>query len=184
MIQLIQTVYLLLAGVATLLMLVFDFAAYNQEVNLEGASATIEWTVGASGITAELEGHEIEEAGEVEQHFSRLSAFFQAGRTAIIALGFFSLILIFLYKNRKVQSTLTMLNLVFHLLALVLMIGGGRFGEELLMDEMQGVFGDAGLSFSPLAGYFMPAVSCALLFLAWRAIRRTEKLVRSVDRIR
>jgi len=86
--------------------------------------------------------------------------------TVIIILG--SLITIFLFKNRKLQLRLTLFCLFFSLIVIALYF-------LQVKNYTQGSYS--------LSAIFAIAVP-VLLILAARGIRRDEKLVRSLDRIR
>jgi hypothetical protein len=182
MIQRIQTVYLALAGIAIILLLFMPFAEYTLTANEMEAEAV--WTIGADGIALATDGREVPQASAIIEKLGKLDQFFMIGKSAIIALAFLAFIIIFLYKKRKMQMRLAMLLIVSCVLAMALMVAGGRVGEEILGDKVGQLGLDASISFSPVVGYFLPAVALAFAFLAWRAIRRDEKLVKSVDRIR
>ena len=87
----------------------------------------------------------------------------------------FSLLAIFLYKNRPTQLKLTyigiILSLVFPLVA------------YLIFNSLAGITADAaGFSFQP--GLFLPGISLIMGFLAIRSIRKDDRLVKSMDRLR
>jgi hypothetical protein len=86
--------------------------------------------------------------------------------TPILGLGCF--IIIFLYKNRKLQFRLTIAMLVLSILNLVVYFT--RLGKFLNGD----------LSFSAIFALTIPI----FLFLAARGIRKDERLVKSLDRLR
>jgi hypothetical protein len=92
------------------------------------------------------------------------------------ASSLFALITIFLYKNRKVQVKFTY-TLIF--LAIVFLLFGSwilykNFAESMCLDA---------LDYAP---FFIVSALVMLIFapLALRAIKKDEKLVRSLDRIR
>ncbi|MDN5203325.1 DUF4293 domain-containing protein [Fulvivirgaceae bacterium BMA10] len=82
---------------------------------------------------------------------------------------------IFRYTNRLTQIKLGALNA----LLLAGCMGSAVYfafqGEKLLLENIQGQY---------KMGFFMPAAALVLNMLANRFIRRDEKLVRSVDRLR
>lgn len=86
------------------------------------------------------------------------------------------LVAVFLYKNRLAQSRLTSFGM-FAATILAVMLAAQFF---FLANET----GDAMKTVSYQAGVGMPAVAVVLLWLANRAIRRDEALVRSADRLR
>ncbi|TAD99559.1 MAG: DUF4293 family protein, partial [Bacteroidetes bacterium] len=83
---------------------------------------------------------------------------------------------LFSYQNRQRQMLLNLLNTLF----LVAIMGTNTYlvisvGENLFSDPVQGSFG---------LGFFTPAIAMVLNSIANRFIRRDEKLVKSVDRLR
>ena len=94
-------------------------------------------------------------------------------------IGLFSLgglllfIAIFLFNNRKRQMGVALFGSVLILLGLILI-------PVLLFMEGQSVID----MLSVQAGMFIPAVAVILGLLARRAIRKDEKLVQSMDRLR
>lgn len=135
MIQRIQTVWLLLAAVVTLLTLKFPFYSGQQE----------------NGLFAELNG---------------TSGFFPFAIT--IATTVLALVCIFLYKNRKTQAWVALSALALQLLQLVLLYNKTH------------VFIQGNFSLSALLYLLAPV----FFVFAWMGIRRDEKLVRSMDRLR
>ncbi len=96
--------------------------------------------------------------------------------TMIITLLAF--ICIFLFKKRKLQFRLTLLNFFFSIGLVVL--------QYFLIEEMKdGLTMDQMLNSSTyLPAAFLSIPIIILLFLAARGIRKDEKLVRSLDRLR
>lgn len=92
-----------------------------------------------------------------------------------IAGAVFSFLAILLYKNRPTQMKLTyigiILSLVFPLVA------------YLIFNSLAGIAADTvGFSFQP--GLFLPGISLIMGFLALRSIRKDDRLVKSMDRLR
>lgn len=96
--------------------------------------------------------------------------------TMIITLLAF--ICIFLFKKRKLQFRLTLLNFFFSIGLVVL--------QYFLIEEMKdGLTMDQMLNSSTyLPAAFLSIPIIILLFLAARGIRKDEKLLRSLDRLR
>jgi hypothetical protein len=89
-----------------------------------------------------------------------------------------SLVAIFLYKKRKVQLRLTIIDLLFCLgLIAVQYLEIAAFEQQLKDAAML-----ASSTYLPAA--FLPILLVILLFLAARGIFRDEKLVKSLDRLR
>jgi heme/copper-type cytochrome/quinol oxidase subunit 4 len=82
----------------------------------------------------------------------------------------------FLFKNRPVQSRITSIGMFAATIVAVMLAVQFFF----MMDEM----GPSMSNVRYQAGVGMPAVSVLLLWLANRAIRKDEALVRSSDRLR
>jgi ABC-type polysaccharide transport system permease subunit len=91
---------------------------------------------------------------------------------AFVLSAFISLVAIFLYRNRKLQTVVNRLNIMLNLVLL------GVFVYRAL-----NVSGEAAVSEKGI-GMFIPILSIVLLVLANRAIRKDEQLVKSVDRLR
>lgn len=90
----------------------------------------------------------------------------------------FSLILIFLFRNRILQMRLTMLNIF-------LSAGSGTFMLYLTTLTEEGNRRVLGLLGNQLfIGLLLPLFSSFFLFLAWQGIRADERLVKSTDRLR
>lgn len=87
----------------------------------------------------------------------------------------FAFLSIFSYKNRMRQVMYNMLNILVLIGVLACLIYFSTKGEDLFKEPLKGSFG---------LGYFMPAVAVLMNSLANRFIRKDEKLVKSVDRIR
>jgi hypothetical protein len=85
-------------------------------------------------------------------------------------VGIASLIAIFLYKNRKLQLRIVLFTLLVSILNLVL----------FFMQTKKFVPDAGNYSLTAVFALFIPV----LLFFAIRGIRRDEKLVKSLDRLR
>ncbi|WP_207514425.1 DUF4293 domain-containing protein [Longitalea luteola] len=85
-------------------------------------------------------------------------------------VGIASIIAIFLYKNRKTQLRLVLVTLLVSIINLVLF-----FSETKKFVQNEGKF-----DLTAIFAIFIPI----LLFFAIRGIRRDEKLVKSLDRLR
>jgi len=83
-----------------------------------------------------------------------------------------SLLAIFLYNNRKLQTVINRLNILLNLILL------GVFVYRALTMSGATAVAEKGI------GMFIPILSIVLLVLANRAIRKDEQLVKSVDRLR
>jgi hypothetical protein len=191
MIQRIQTIYLILSGIAGIMMLFIGFGVIDQTVAVpkEAAgkvkSTTLSWHISANGIEVESDGKFFEEESKEITEHPRIHQLFKFGKTGIIALSFLSFIAIFLYKNRKRQAGFILFALLINLVAMGIMVAGGILGIDILEAQFPAeIRSNSTFSFSPAAGYFMPAAAIAFLFLARRGVKRDEKLIKSIDRIR
>ena len=94
----------------------------------------------------------------------------------IVGLALFC---IFLYKNRKLQLKLTVLNIFLSLAAIALQY----FKVQDSANEIQSQ-GKLISSASYLPGAFLPVLIFIFLILATRGIYKDEKLIKSLDRLR
>ena len=155
MLQRVQSIYLLLAGLVIFTLFLFPIA---HNVYVEGKPITIAVT----GTYWDVNGQQI-----LKDHFVALTA-----ATAVV--GLIPLVIIFLYKNRKQQIMLCYV-------AILLIIGYSFWMAQTAKGVTNGVtlethnFG-IGMGICPL--------SIVLIILAFKAIQRDEKLIKSADRLR
>jgi len=168
MLQRIQTVYLFLAFVFCFLYLMFPTAT----VVLDDVSISIkpyELKVAEVAIGEELKVIE----AEIDEKLN--VGLFQV---ALVLLAFaimvITIIATFKYKKRVLQIRLGRMNILLLLTLIVLSFVYIDFVEAQLFKDIDYY----------REGIFFPFVSIILIFLANRAIRRDERLVRSADRIR
>lgn len=90
---------------------------------------------------------------------------------AFLAAGVLSLIAIFLFNNRKLQMTLSIVSILATVAGL--MLGAFFFFSDSASEQAS--FG---------LGTVLPILMIVFLFLGWRNIKKDEKLVRSMDRLR
>ena len=94
-------------------------------------------------------------------------------RTIVFALSaVLAIYSIFKYKKRSVQQWLNWLNILINFTLL------GIFVYRMLNSPGESFISEKGV------GVFVPVLSIVFLFLANKAIRRDEKLVKSADRLR
>ena len=94
-------------------------------------------------------------------------------RTLLFAISaVVALYTIFKYKRRNIQQLLNWLNIVINFTLL------GIFVYRMLNSPGESFISEKGV------GVFVPVLSIVFLFLANKAIRRDEKLVKSADRLR
>lgn len=166
MIQRIQSIYLLLT---TALMAVFLFLPIAQFDTTDGI-----YSFTAQGIsTVEAMTTPVQDStAAVTQTsvFTPTWGVFVLG-TVIAVLSF---ITIFLYKNRPTQARICMINAFFLVtFYIVIFLSGYTFREDLSASNI-----------SWTAYIVMPFVALILDILAYKAINKDERLVRSLDRIR
>lgn len=135
MIQRIQTIWLLLAAVASFATLKLSFYSGNKDNNL------FEELTGSS-------------------HFLLL--------ILSVAVGLLALITIFLFKNRKLQIRLNLLGIVLQLVVLVIYF-------QQIKTYVQGNF-----TLTSALSFVIPI----FFILSWLGIRKDEKLIKSMDRLR
>ncbi|HVW12429.1 MAG TPA: DUF4293 domain-containing protein [Mucilaginibacter sp.] len=156
MIQRIQSIYLLLAGLAIWALFLFPLA---HNVLIGGVSATIKIT----GVYLISNGQE----SAAQTTFTPLIA-------ATVIMGLLPIILIFLYKNRKRQVSLCWIY--------VLLVIGFSYWMVQTVKSAAGSFNMTTNNFG--IGALLSSVSIILAIAAARAIQKDEKLVRSADRLR
>lgn len=155
MLQRIQSIYLLLAGLAVFALFLFPLV-HNVYVNSKPV------TVMVTGI--------FQDAGGQQVH----TEFFTALTAATAVVGLLPLGVIFLYKNRKQQIALCYI-------AMLVIIGYSFWVSQTTKNVIQ----DASLTMSNYGiGIVLLSVSIVFVLLAQKAIQRDEKLVRSADRLR
>jgi len=86
----------------------------------------------------------------------------------------FSLIAIFLYKNRKAQLRIIMLNVLLEAITIGLFF---LYYVDVL-EKASGALAEY------KAGIFMPMLSLIFLVLAYRGVMQDDRLIRSADRLR
>jgi len=155
MIQRIQSIYLLLAGLVIFALFLFPLA-HGVYIN------TIPSTIKVTGVYQDSGGH--------PAHMQTFTALIAA--TGIV--GIIPFILIFLYKNRKQQA---MLCYVY-----ILVIIGFTYW---VVQTIKSVTGDITLTASNFGiGALLSSVAIVFVLLAAKAIQRDEKLIKSADRLR
>lgn len=91
---------------------------------------------------------------------------------SLVVSGIFSLIIIFIFKNRKLQFVLGRLNILLNIILL------GVFVYLALNISGEALVSEKGI------GRIIPLISIVFLVLANKAIKKDEELVKSVDRLR
>lgn len=160
MIQRVQSIYLLLAGILS-------------AIGFCVCSAT--WNAGGAELASINYVSVADATGQAVSHPWGLIAF---GLMAVVL----PVVAIFGYKNRRRQMKQARFAQLFMLLLYptfyAYAAAAGRHLQELPSAD------GAGLSFAPGAGLVFPLLACVFAQLAYRAIRKDEELVRAADRIR
>jgi len=155
MIQRIQTVYLFLVLVFTLLFLFFPLGSLEI-----GATSYVIKTWGVSPVSEQILGDYNKVLGVI----SMILAFVVMILTVYITLQ---------YKNRLLQIKLGKINILIHMV----MVVTAFFYIDSIKKGLEEFF-SYGVSI------IFPLLSMILILMANRAIKRDEELVRSADRLR
>lgn len=142
MLQRIQSLWLLIAGL--LMAATFKIALFSGNIVKTGQPAQFEKLTAGSSILLAI---------------------------VVAVSALLSLYIIFIYKNRKLQIKLVLLNLAVSIIAIIL----------FYKQTQQFVEGESSLFILALV---FPVVSVFFLILALRGINRDEKLIKSLDRLR
>ncbi len=155
MLQRIQSIYLLFAGLVIFALYFFPLA---HNVYIDGKPTTVKVT----GLYQDVNGVQTQ-----TQSFIALTA-----ATAVMAL--IPIAIIFLYKNRKQQ-----VNLCYG--AIVALIGYSFWVSQTVKNISGGFIMNTN-NFG--IGIFLSSLSIVLIIMAFKAVQRDEKLVKSADRLR
>ena len=167
MIQRIQSIYLLLAAA---LMATFLFCPIAQFTTPDGIYSFT--SQGVSTVMAEPAAIPAEAGAAITQTSVFTPTWGIMALGAVIAL--LAVVAIFLYKNRPTQARICMINAFFLVtFYIIIFLSGYTFHEDL-----------AATATSWSACVVIPFVALVLDILAYRAINKDERLVRSLDRIR
>lgn len=157
MIQRIQTVWLLLASLTILLLFLFPYLQYFDNF---GTAMAIKITGIYQGVTD----------GVIQTE----SFILQTIATVLLAL--LPLVIIFFYKDRKKQLQLSYLSLFLIVLMGIWLYFSASEATTTVNKTLQLENIGIGALLVPIAGVF--------LLLAIKGIRKDEKLIKSVDRLR
>lgn len=162
--QRVQTLYLSLALICIFLAILFPI------FQLSAGEHALQFDV--YGIKAMI-------SGETES-YSALPLYI-----IYILMGILALVTIFSFKNRKRQLAMGRINFLISLLLTVFLLLFSFWGVELASvvegeDVMAGVEHEVSLGL----GFFFSIAILPLIFLANLGIKRDEKLIRSLDRLR
>lgn len=160
MIQRVQSLFLL--GAVILLTLVMFFPVWSNQGSLNGNNVEVTLTAFDLSMTGEDGTLVKEEATVYSAAIALLSAI-----TALFA--------IFRFKQRKTQLKLGRLNILLILLLIISFVYPITTGQSWLGTQEAGNF---------KISFFLPILALILVFLANHYIKKDEKLVRSMDRLR
>ena len=154
MIQRIQSLYLLISSAICTILIFSPLASFRQ----------------GDQIAAELFSYGVKKVGNADLLISYNPVILVVLVTISAMLGIFT---IFQYKKRPLQVLLSTFNIIILLVMLGMMV-------YYCIVISQGLNGSINYYIQAI----FPFISIILLFLAIKSIRKDEKLIRSVDRIR
>lgn len=161
MIQRVQTIFLFLSGIAIILMAFFPIAVFTDAAAAETNTKYMIFTI-------------FEVSNEVGPN--PFSFWFNLPILIFVAaIAVISITAIFLYKKRPLQMKLTQIGIFLN----ILLVMGILF---FYIDQIEQVTGTMA-NYQDI-GIYLPLISLVFLILANRFIRKDEKMVRSVDRLR
>jgi hypothetical protein len=161
MIQRIQSVYLALVFVFTVLLCVVPAGTFR----IEGSGIADNYVYKAVAVTKEATGEKVPLNATT---FLTLE---------VVIISLITLFALFSYRNRILQIKLGRFNLLINFVLITLLF---YYTEHELSALMQGY----SIHLSYGAGAFLPLINVMLILLANRSIRKDEELVRSADRLR
>lgn len=109
--------------------------------------------------------------GSVKTFNGTESLVFFAATAVTAGLG---LVAVFLYKDRSTQKKMSILGLLLSLVLIAL--------EFVYVNDYKSTLNFIESSWKP--GALMPMLMAVFFFLAWQSIRKDEKLIKSLDRLR
>jgi hypothetical protein len=155
MIQRLQSLYLILTAILSVLFLCGNFITFADSAN---NSYMIDLQ-GLSRFTGEGGNEEIEKLLPLV--------------VLLVLIAFISFVTIFLYKKRKIQMKFA-LGLIF--IGLLLLLGLGYYSVKVIRNYNAEII--------PGVRLILPVLMLVCSILAYRGIRKDEKLVKSYDRMR
>lgn len=191
MLQRPQTLYLILALVCITLMGAFNIATYTPkdskgEVGIAAKLTGLDFFVDSDEEDVQKEVSALNEAMDKRMEENKLSMLFTAGVIGLALLLIYIVYMIMKFKNLRLQ--LKMGRTLF-LALLVLFVGlffGADQGVDVLSEQLKSAYGSEPVEFQVnySVGLFMPAAAAAFVWLANLGIKRDEKLLKSLDRLR
>ena len=167
MLQRVQTIFLFCVAVSMLLMLLFPIWEKGSIAQDQNEMIKID---AFKKVHVRVDQLEIEESATLEEE----QPTFWIAVFAVLAI-IAAITSIFKYKNRLTQIKFGALNSIIISCAMGFSLYYAMNAEEMLNPETQGAY---------KLGFFMPVAALLFNLLANRFIRKDEKLVKSVDRIR
>lgn len=167
MIQRVQTIFLILAALSSILM----FSIPIGELLTDDQQTKYMVQLG-------FRGYEIILRNQINQYTT-----FYSLTTSLLAYLIIPSTLwnIFLFKNRKLQIKLNLFNILLCIVQTIIIITSLTSGELLSEFQSQNkIIYDSNLS----AGCLLPLITIAFLLLANKYIKKDEELIRSADRLR
>lgn len=158
MIQRIQTLFLMLAFIASVLLFTRLPIAIFQ---LPEAGVSVPLNLISSYQNPETS----------QDTFTNINVIPLIILAAMVAL--LSIVPVFLYKNRPLQLRLTMFGFLTNVILIIVMFFTADEMQNLLKTQAKYKF-----------GAILPIISLILIILASKAIRKDERLVKSADRLR
>ncbi len=157
MIQRIQTLWLIFASLTLLLLFVFPYSHFADQLG-------IAHILKITGLYKNAGGQDI------------IVSSFILQTIVLVLLAIFPLIIIFNYKNRKKQSQFIYLMIVLTLLFSTWLYISSQKAIEAVNQQL-------GLGNLDIGSLLLP-VCLLFLFLALKGIRHDEKLIKSAERLR
>ena len=190
MIQRIQSLWLALAVICIGLCFLFPVAKYQIAADKLSKNQRVESQLDLVAKVQKDAPNDKQqmEAGEpvmvIEQGETKMTTWTLV--TLAIVSGVIGLLCIFLFKNRRLQMRLATLGFMTTLAYIFLLCfwAVDKYADVLLSHGLTRFLSEAKPEVSWGVGAFIPMAALVFFFLAQRAIRKDEALVRAADRLR
>lgn len=190
MIQRIQSLWLALAVICIGLCFLFPVAKYQIAADKLSKNQRVESQLDLVAKVQKDAPNDKQqmEAGEpvmvIEQGETKMTTWTLV--TLAIVSGVIGLLCIFLFKNRRLQMRLATLGFMTTLAYIFLLFfwAVDKYADVLLSHGLTRFLSEAKPEVSWGVGAFIPMAALVFFFLAQRAIRKDEALVRAADRLR
>ncbi|MFZ4413231.1 MAG: DUF4293 domain-containing protein [Bacteroidales bacterium] len=96
------------------------------------------------------------------------------------ALAILTLIAVFLYRNRPLQYRITMFAFLINVILIIVLF----FTADSMQNKLNSLQNQLVIQAQYKLGAILPLISLVLLIFASKAIRKDEKLVKAADRLR